>query len=201
MSHWIERWCQRAWCFLNILVPGRYSLFDEPLHACIGDIQCDVHTCVHSFVLFDSVDDQQTFVHISLDQVVVSADLVFSKHCGTGEIPILQRTFHTSLQRCSVVECSRMHPFIQSFDSTLSEIQLEALLRRISLLITSSILLHRLFRSTLVLLEVLDLIRTHVFSHLVGLELLEAKTSPLVAVVLVICPTTVSKVYDSILSG
>jgi hypothetical protein len=63
---------------------------------------------------------------------------------------------------------------------------LEALLRRITLLVTSTILPHRLFGSTLVLLEVLDLLGIHMLHHGICLPLLEAEPQSLVAVVLVV---------------
>lgn len=69
---------------------------------------------------------------------------------------------------------------------SLLDANLEVLLRRIALLITSTILLHRLLRSTLILLKVLDLLRIHVLHHSIRLPLLEAEAHSLVAVVLVI---------------
>jgi hypothetical protein len=72
------------------------------------------------------------------------------------------------------------------------------LLRRITLLITSPILPHRLLRSALILLKVLDLIGIYVAHHLVGLPLLETKPDPLMAIVLVICPMNVSKRNNSV---
>jgi hypothetical protein len=77
-----------------------------------------------------------------------------------------------------------IHSIIQ-LDS--ANTQLETLLRRIALLISSPILPHGLLRSTLVLLKVLDLIRIHVLHDCVGLPLLEAKPNPLMAVILIIC--------------
>lgn len=77
--------------------------------------------------------------------------------------------------------------------------QLETLLRRVPLLITSSILLHCLLPCPLVLLKVLDLLRVHVLHHCISLPLLEAETDPLMAIILVICPKIVSILYNSIL--
>jgi hypothetical protein len=63
---------------------------------------------------------------------------------------------------------------------------LEVLLRRITLLIASTILLHRLLGSALVLLKVLHLLRIHVLHHSVGLPLLKAEAHSFMAVVLVV---------------
>jgi hypothetical protein len=63
---------------------------------------------------------------------------------------------------------------------------LEVLLRRVTLLITSAVLLHRLLCSTLVLLEVLDLLGVHVLHHSICLPLLETEAQSLVAVVFVV---------------
>jgi hypothetical protein len=64
---------------------------------------------------------------------------------------------------------------------------LEALLRRIALLVTSAVLPHGLFGSALVLLEVLDLLGIHMLHHGICLPLLEAESQSLMAVVLVVC--------------
>jgi hypothetical protein len=68
----------------------------------------------------------------------------------------------------------------------LIDANLKVLLRRITLLVASAVLLHRLLRSTLVLLKVLDLLRIHVLHHSIRLPLLEAEAQALVAVVLVV---------------
>ena len=91
-----------------------------------------------------------------------------------------------------------MLSFIQSFHSTLWAIQLETLLRRLPLLITSSILPHRLLRRRLVLLKVLDLIRTHKLAYIVRLKLLEAKSKPFMAIILVVRLKIVSKMNSSV---
>jgi len=106
--------------------------------------------------------------------------------------------FHAFIRTCSVVELSRMLSFIQSFHSTLWAIQLETLLRRLPLLITSSILPHRLLRRRLVLLKVLDLIRTHKLAYIVRLKLLEAKSKPFMAIILVVRLKIVSKMNSSV---
>jgi hypothetical protein len=63
---------------------------------------------------------------------------------------------------------------------------LEILLRRIPLLITSPILLHSLLRSTLILLKVLHLLRIHMLHHSIRLPLFETETHSLMTIVLII---------------
>lgn len=64
---------------------------------------------------------------------------------------------------------------------------LQILLGSLSLLITSTILLHGFLGSVLVLLKVLHLFAIHVLHDIIRLPLLEAETETFMAVVLVVC--------------
>ena len=69
---------------------------------------------------------------------------------------------------------------------TLNYLGLEALLWCLTVRISRAVLSDWLLSSALVLLKVLDLVAVHVLDNVVGLPLLEAETSTLVRVVLVI---------------
>lgn len=68
-----------------------------------------------------------------------------------------------------------------------SHLSSKVLLRRISLLITRSILVHRRLRSVRILLEVLNLLGIHMRRNVICLPLLEVEAQTLVRVVLVVC--------------
>jgi len=69
---------------------------------------------------------------------------------------------------------------------TLNYLGLEALLWCLTVRISRAVLSDWLLSSALVLLKVLDLVAVHVLDNVVGLPLLEAETSTLVRVVLVV---------------